>query len=34
MEKRLDAFILYFRKQNITFGRFMDYIKQSKAIIK
>ena len=28
MEKRLDAFILYFRKQNITLGRFMDYIKQ------
>jgi len=27
MEKRLDAFIQYFKKQDIVFGRFIDYFK-------
>ena len=34
MEKRLDAFILYFRKKNVSFGRFIDYIKLNKDIMK
>ncbi len=32
--KRLDAFILYFRKKNVSFGRFIDYIKLNKDIMK
>lgn len=30
MEKRLDAFIQYFKKQKVDFGRFMDYIKTGR----